>query len=96
MPFLEYHRLLPMMSVYNNKYDIVKDKYMWCYSQVNKRYIGALLPMFECNEYLQIGDPIHDQEGNHISPQKLLCSKRNRVRESRLVFGRSRDSSSRT
>ncbi|ARR29774.1 CPXV197 protein [Cowpox virus] len=55
------------VSVYNNKYDIVKDKYMWCYSYVNKRYIGALLPMFECNEYLQIGDPIHDLEGNQIS-----------------------------
>ncbi|AUL80353.1 HSPV180a [Vaccinia virus] len=50
-----------VVLVYNNKYDIVKDKYMWCYSQVNKRYIGAVLPMFECNEYLQIGDPIHDQ-----------------------------------
>ncbi|QEQ49736.1 Schlafen [Orthopoxvirus akhmetapox] len=60
-------RKYSVVSVYNNKYDIVKDKYMWCYSQVNKRYIGALLPMFECNEYLQIGVPIHDQEGNQIS-----------------------------
>ncbi|ADZ29943.1 hypothetical protein CPXV_GER1990_2_185 [Cowpox virus] len=60
-------RKYSVVSVYNKKYKIVKNKYMWCYSQVNKRYIGALLPMFECNEYLQIGDPIHDLEGNQIS-----------------------------
>ncbi|AOP31870.1 schlafen [Volepox virus] len=55
------------ISVYKAKFNIVKDKYMWCYSYVKNRYIGALLPMFECNEYLQIGDPIYDTEGKQIS-----------------------------
>ncbi|AOP31659.1 schlafen [Skunkpox virus] len=56
-----------VISVLGAKFNIVKDKYMWCYSYVKNRYIGALLPMFECNDYLQIGDPIHDTEGNQIS-----------------------------
>ncbi|QED21131.1 Schlafen-like virulence protein [Borealpox virus] len=60
-------RKYSVVSVYNTKYHIVKDKYMWCYSYVENRYIGALLPVFECDEYLQIGSPIHDEEGNQIS-----------------------------
>ncbi|AKJ93809.1 schlafen [Raccoonpox virus] len=53
--------------VFGAKYDIIKDKYIWCFSYVKNRYIGALLPMFECKDHLQIGDPIYDTEGSQIS-----------------------------
>ncbi|AEN03749.1 schlafen-like protein [Yokapox virus] len=61
------------ISVNNDVYK-VSDLYMWCYSYVNNRYIGGLLPMFECKKDLNIGEPICDKHGTQISAVTFRCN----------------------
>ncbi|AST09372.1 N-term half of ECTV schlafen-like protein [Murmansk poxvirus] len=60
------------ITVNGNTYD-VSDVYMWCYSYVDNRYIGGLLPMFECKDDLKVGEPICDLHGTQISAVTFRC-----------------------